>query len=250
MCKRNRIKRLPRCRVEYTKDREQDARELAADADSSLDRMAADLTPLDSHLMDDFDCTLIQLGAPQAGLADDGESLTQSWNGGRTFRVYVLARSSTSPSSRTLVGEPKDADYVYKNIADELSGVLLERVTRSKGKGWDLDRGPNWFRQGIEGYFGLMHSTPHSRDVTLPKYIARVRAHSDEVNFANGIHVENPYVGGLVLVTFLYDRYGADRVNALLMSPDATFDEAFSRIFGDLGSIQKKYEAWIRARVR
>jgi len=235
------------CRIEYTADRKADARELAADADDSLDRMSSELAPLDPHLMDDFDCTIVQLGSPEPGLASDGQSHTDSWNGGQRFRVFVLARSSTSPSSRTIVKEPKDGDYVHKNIADELSSVLLERVTRAKGRGWYFQNAPDWFVQGIEGYFGLTHSTAHSRDVTLPKYIALVQSHPEQVSFANGIHVGNPYIGGLVLVTFLYDVYGSERVNVLLMSPKQTFDQAFLENFGDLDSLRKKYSEWIAA---
>lgn len=233
------------CRVGYTADREPDAKKLASYADRSLDEMSRDLAPLDPHLMDDFDCAIVQYGIPKPGLATDAQATTDSENGGRPFRISILAQSSISPTSRTLVGEPKDEDYVQKTIADELSSVVLERITRDKGPGWYFHDAPQWFVQGIEGYFGVEYSSPHSRNVTLPKYVAAVCSNPREVSFARGVQVGNPYLGGLVLVDFLYEAYGANRMNALLLSPKATFEEAFLDSAGDLSSVQKKYRTWI-----
>ena len=232
------------CRVEYTADREQDAKKLASYADSSLDRMSRDLAPLDPRLMDHFDCAIVQYGIPKPGLATNAQATTDSENGGRSFRISILAQSSISPTSRTLVGEPKDEDYMQKTIADELSSVVLERITRHKGAGWYFHDAPQWFVQGIEGYFGIEYSSPHSRDITLPKYVTAVCSNAHEVSFTGGIHVGNPYVGGFVLTLFLYDVYGKERVNALLMSHRPSFEEAFLDLFGDIVSVESKYNSW------
>ncbi len=236
------------CKVEYTASKEADARQLGADADSSLESMSHDLAPLDPYLMRDFDCTIVQFAVPLPGIATEAQEQTQSENGGRSFRVFLLALSSIPATSRTVVGEPKDEDFSYKTIADELSAVLFDRVTHDKGSGWRFHQAPDLFVQGIEGYFGMTHSTPHEQNLTLPLYVTAVGANSGEVSFRGAIRVRNPYLGGLAVVAFLYDVYGANRVNALLMSPKPTFDEAFSDNFGDFGSIRGKYNAWIAKR--
>jgi hypothetical protein len=238
------------CRIEYTVDQERDAWKLATYADSSFDRMSNDLASLDPHLMDHFDCTIVQYGTPRPGLATDAQAHTDSWDGGSRFIVSMLAQSSISPGARTLVGEPKNDDYTSMIIANELSAILLERITRHKGTGWYFHTAPQWFVQGIEGYYGDEYSSAHSREVTLPKYVAAVCSKPDEVSFANGIHVGNPYLGGVMLADFFYDTYGANRVNGLLLSHKPTFDDAFVDSFGDLGSVQHKYDAWIASQCR
>jgi hypothetical protein len=232
------------CRIQYAADREQDARQLGADADNALESMARELETLDPQLMDDFACTIFQFSKPQVGAADEGTAHAHTEDRGRLIQIAILARSSFPQASRTLVGETKDEDYTYKLIADELSTVLFERVTRDKGKGWYFHDAPDWFVQGIEGYFGLTHASPHSREVTLPKYIA-ASGGGNEVSFDDRIQVKNPYLGGLVLVAFLYSVYGAEAVNSLLASPKQTFAEAFTDSFGDVSSVGRKYQVWI-----
>lgn len=207
--------------------------------------MAHELAPLDSHLMDDFSCTIFQFAAPQKDVADDATSKTEDRGG--AIKIYVLAESAISPKSRTVAGEPKDEDYTFGLIAGELSTALFERVTRDKPQGWHFHDAPQWFVQGIEGYFGLMYSSSHERNVTLPKYIGAARARPGEVRFDHGIQTRNPNVDGVAIVAFLYDAYGADCVDSLLTSTKPTFDEAFSGIFGDTQSVAAKYRAWIAA---
>ena len=237
------------CRIKYTSDKEQDAHQLADYADSSLASMARKLAPLDPTLMDSFMCTIRQFATPQAGLADDATANAHTEDRGRLIEVSILARSSFSPTSHTVVGESKDADFVFNLVANELSTVLFERITRDKGKGWYFHEAPQWFVQGIEGYFGLLYSAVHNREITLPKYITAARVGLDEVGFDNGIHVRNPYLGGVVLVAFLCDVYGENRVDALLLSTATTFDEAFAANFGDRESIEGKYRDWIASRI-
>ena len=233
------------CRIRFTAGKEQDARQLAVYADSSLTKMAGKLSPLDPNLMDNFTCTILQFATPQSGLADDATANAHTEDRGRLIDLSILAGSSFSPASRTVVGEPKDSDFVFNIVANELSTILFERITRDKRKGWYFHDAPQWFVQGVEGYFGLTYSSAHYREVTLPKYINAVRVRSDEVGFGNGVRVRNPYVGGVVLVAFLYDVYGESRFNSLLTNSATTFDEAFAATFGDWAQIETKYRDWI-----
>src|SRR5271170_3013110 len=59
------------CRIKYTANKEQDARQLADYADRSLSSMAVRLGLLDPALMDNFNCTILQFETPQPSLADD-----------------------------------------------------------------------------------------------------------------------------------------------------------------------------------
>lgn len=233
------------CRVKYAGDKEQDARQLADYADSSLTTMARKLATDDPNLMDKFVCTIVQFSTPQPGLADDATANAHTEDSGRLIVVSLLARSSISPTSRTTVGESKGADYVFNIITNELSTILFERITHDKAEGWYFHDAPQWFVQGIEGYFGLMYSSAHEREVTLPKYVDAARVRPDEVVFDGGVTVRNPYVGGVVLVAFLYYVYGEERVNSLLTSPAGTFDEAFAATFGGWAPIEARYRDWI-----
>jgi hypothetical protein len=232
------------CRISYTAEKEQDARRLAEYADESLNSMASRFAPLDTALMDAFSCTILQFTTPQPSLADDSTANAHTEGRGSSIVVSILAASAFSPRSRTVVGESKDSDYVFNLIANELSTVLFERVTRDKGKGWYFHDAPPWFVQGIEGYSGLVNSSKHYREVTLPKYADAARA-PGQITFDDGVRVRNPYVGGVGLVAFLYDAYGETKVNALLTSSAPTFDQAFAITFGDWKAVEDKYRDWI-----
>jgi hypothetical protein len=206
--------------------------------------MAKDFKSLDPMLMHDFKCSVLQYSEPETGKAEDGSSLAKTDNG-TWIIVSMLAQSSVTPTSRTIAMEPKDDDYSAKTVTDELSTALFERITRDKGKGWRFHSAPQWFVQGIEGYSGMMHSTPHERTITLQKYIRIVQTRPEELRLTPEVQVRNPYVGGLVFVTFLYRSCGAKHVSALLTSAEPTFDKAFRDQFGDLTSLQTKYSRWI-----
>ena len=232
------------CRIKYTAENEPDARRLAEYADESLTSMVSKFAPLDAVLMDSFSCTILQYTTPQPSLADDSTANSHTEGRGNLIVVSILAASAFSPRSRTAVSEPKDSDYVFNLIANELSTVLFERITRDKGKGWYFHDAPAWFVQGIEGYSGLVNSSKHYREVTLPKYADAARA-PGQITFDDGVRVRNPYVGGVGLVAFLYDAYGETKVNALLTSSAPTFDQAFAITFGDWKAVEDKYRDWI-----
>jgi hypothetical protein len=237
------------CVVDYTPDKASDAAELASFIDRSLDSMVAEFSTTTPNLTHGLVCTVFQLAKPVEGTATDALALSVTPNSGREIQVYLLARSEYSPTSRTMIGAPKDDDYQFKIVAHELSTVLFERITRDKGGGWFFHEAPSWFTQGCEEYFGLVHSSPSNR-ARLNDYVDRVRAAGDEVHFeGDSLHVRNVYLGGTVLVAFLYDVYGAERVHALLTSRTATFVEAFREaIDPDRGVLGAKFDAWLRRR--
>ena len=198
--------------------------------------------------MDNFDCTIVQFAKPVPDVVSTDQEQTQSDGGSKSFRVFLLALSSIPPDARTPVSERKDEDFSHKTIADELSSILLDRITQPKSSGWHFHQAPDWFVQGMEGYFGMTHSTPHESAVTLPLHLAAVRERPGEVVFGSGIRTGNSYLGGLALVAFLYDTYGENQMNKLLTSPKPTFDEAFADCFGDLHTVEANYVKWLAAK--
>jgi hypothetical protein len=234
------------CVVDFTPDKASDAAELASFVDRSFDSMVAELSTTTPGLTLGLSCTVFQLATPVEGTATDALALSVTPNTGREIQVYLLARSSYGPTSRGMIGVPKDDEYQFKIVAHELSTVLFERVTRDKGGGWFFHEAPSWFTQGCEEYFGLVHSSPHNRAL-LDDYIARVRAAGSEVSFVgDALHVRNVYLGGAVLVAFLYDAYGAERVHALLASRRATFAEAFGDVIEpDRHVLGARFYAWL-----
>lgn len=208
--------------------------------------MVAELSTTTPNLTRGLVCTVFQVTEPVPGTATESLALSVTPNTGREIQVYILARSSYRPTTRTMVGGPQDDDYQFKLVAHELSTVLFERVTRDKAGGWFFHNGPSWFTQGCEEFFGLMHSSPPNRTL-LDEYVARVRADRNEVRFqGDALDVRNVYLGGTVLVAFLYDVYGANRVHALLASPKASFVEAFRDVIEpDRRVLGAKFDAWL-----
>jgi hypothetical protein len=237
------------CTIDYSPDKEADAKRLAWYVDASLDSMLAELSSTRPGLADGLACTVFQVASPVAGVATEGLALSVTPNTGRDIQVYVLAQSSYPPTARSMVGTSKDGDYQFHIVGHELSTVLFERLTRDKGTGWFFHDAPGWFTQGCEEYFGLVHSSGRNR-VLLGDYVARVIADPNEVRFeGDTLTVQNNYLGGPVLVAFLYDTYGARRVHALLTSSRATFHEALGEVIEpDYRALGAKYRAWLSRR--
>jgi hypothetical protein len=237
------------CTIDYSPDKEADARRLAWYVDASLDSMLRELSSTRPGLADGLACTVFQVPSPLEGVATEGLALSITPNTGRDIQVYVLAQSSYPPTARSMIGTSKDDDYQFKIVGHELSTVLFERLTRDKGTGWFFHDAPGWFTQGCEEYFGLVHSSGRNR-VLLGDYVARVIADPNEVRFeGDTLYVRNNYLGGPVLVAFLYDTYGAQRVHTLFTSQKATFHEALAEaIEPNYRALGAKFSVWLSRR--
>jgi hypothetical protein len=132
--------------------------------------------------------------------------------------IHLLALSAHRPAT-TAVGEPMDENYIFKNLVHEYSTILLEQMTLAKPTGWNFYGAPSWFVQGYEEYLGLTLSSEHSRNVTFPKY--RDLHRQDRNRVTRAFEVKNPYLDGPVLVEFLHESYGKEKVQAFLMSDKA-----------------------------
>jgi hypothetical protein len=122
------------CVIDYSPDKEADARRLAVFIDTSLDSMLAELSSTETSLAEGLACTVFQVSAPVAGIATENLALSITPNTGREIQVYVLAQSSYGPTARTMIGASKDDEYQFKIVGHELSTVLFERLHATRAR--------------------------------------------------------------------------------------------------------------------
>jgi hypothetical protein len=183
--------------------------------------------------------------------AREGYALTESGSkGGRYYAdIHFLSPSRHRSGARTVAREPMDHNYVFKNVVHEYGSVVLELAARRKEKGWLWYSAPSWFVQGYQEYLALMHSSEHSRTVTFSKYLDKVRKDPQGISFASGIRVKDIYVDGAVLVAFMHDAFGKERVQNLVLSPESTFGKALTPALGvGLASFAMRFREWQRRR--
>jgi hypothetical protein len=166
---------------------------------------------------------------------------------GGKYRATIdwLTPSGFRPGFRNSLGEPGGEDYFAKVLVHEYATILLERITRSRAKGWRFYDAPAWFVQGYEEYLGLTHSTPHNRKVVLPKYLALVKKDPHRVRIGFGLGVKDPYLDGAVLLHFMHETFGKAKVQAILTSEAATFEKAAGPALGvTLEEFGRRWERW------
>jgi hypothetical protein len=165
---------------------------------------------------------------------------------GRYFARIELLTPSVAPSDwRSTTGEPHDDRYYLKNMVHECSSIFLDRLTRTKSSGWRYYSAPLWFTQGYEEYLALTRSSEHSRTVTLDKYKQMLRENPARVR--DDWTVVNPYVDGSLLVLFLHEVFGRDRVHAILLSRQPSFDSALeSELQLSSAELYARWQKWVQ----
>lgn len=178
-------------------------------------------------------CRVIIHATPDERASEATASLISNYDGPRCMsELHILAPNAHGPAARTVTDEPKDAYYFHKLIMHEYCTSLLGAISRDKPTGWRFNSSPAWFVQGYEEYLALFHSSEHSRTVTYGKYLAEVKRNPARVSMDFGVDVQDPYVDGTVLLKFMHDVWGADRVQAILKSPEPTFGKAAKTSLG------------------
>jgi hypothetical protein len=217
------------CVVEHDADAASDAKLVDEAAADALDAMNAEFSDVAPQLLPpgSLACTIHVLSSPMPGVATEVSALARTPNDGRTIDVYLLAPSAMPAGARTMLGEPKDELYTRKVVAHELSTLGLERVTQWKKAGWYFHTAPAWFEQGMEEYLGRTFA-----HAGVSRSIAVVTDDPSQIYAGDVLHVKNPYLGGTVLVAFLYDEMGQSAVHRLLMSEQPTFEGAWREAIG------------------
>jgi hypothetical protein len=146
---------------------------------------------------------------------------------------------------RNSIGEPPGEDYFAKVLVHEYATILLERITRTKAKGWRFYDAPGWFVQGYEEYLGLTHSTPGNRTRVLPKYLALQEHDAQRVRIGFGIGVRDDYLDGAAILQFMHETFGKERVLAILTSEAPTFEAAAGTALGvSVEEFGRRWKEW------
>lgn len=234
-------------KLHFAKSNEKDAAKVAAyfkDAEQRLNK------EFESHgkLLEGVDCD-VYLHEESNEYANEATcTLLTNYDEARgKAAIHFLAPSKYDATHLTSAGEPKDEKTFYKYVVHEFSTIYLERLARVKKEGWL--RGPAWFTQGYEEYLALTCSSERARTETLAKYIAIVKADPARVDFSFGLEARDPYIDGAVLVAFLHETFGRERVQQVLCSTEATFGAALKKELGvTLESFAEKWTAWLKAK--
>jgi hypothetical protein len=163
--------------------------------------------------------------------------------------IDLLTLSAYHPKYRSNVGEPPGEDYYAKLVVHEYSTILLDRITGIKKTGWRFFSAPRWFVDGYEEYLGLTQSSPHNRDSVLAKYLALHKQNANRIDFEFGIHVEDPYIDGAILLLFMHETFGSKRVQAILTNKEPRFGKAVTAALGvGLNEFRQSWEKWLQAK--
>jgi len=159
--------------------------------------------------------------------------------------LHLLAQSAHPEGAMTNIGETMDDNYFFKTLVHEYSTIVLERLTSHKQTGWRFFDAPSWFVQGYEEYLGLMLSSKHNRTIVFDKYLELHRADAQRLD-KNFSAVKSDYIDGAVLIRFLHETYGKDKVQSLLVSEAVDF---WSAVKAELGVDRMQlYAAWLQYR--
>lgn len=169
---------------------------------------------------------------PQASSAiNAGSALaTTGYGSSPVCELHFLTPSAYAATDQccTKVGERRSLDQLHRIASHEYSTIVLDRLTRSR-TGWRFHDAPEWFEQGYEEYLGCIIASEHTRRFTLAKYREILTKEPTRLR-ENG--VENPSIDGTVLVQMLHERFGREKVRAILSSRATTFDDAFREAIG------------------
>jgi hypothetical protein len=172
-------------------------------------------------------------------------------NQGNYFAVIdLLAPSAYDPNYRSNINEPAGDDYIHKLVMHEYSTILLDRITRAKKSGWSFFTAPRWFTDGYEEYLGLMLSSPHNREEVLAKYLAMQKDDPDRIGFDFGVGIKDDYIDGGLLLLFMHETFGKERVHAILKSEERRFGRAMASALGvGLDDFQKRWDEWLKKKL-
>jgi hypothetical protein len=241
--------KTPYYQLHYDPAFEADAKKAQAHLDRAVEALKKEFPgqPADK-LLRDADCKIYLHPKPTDNASEGLASLRTGVSGDRfVATIDWLTLSAFRPGFRNSVGEPGGEDYFAKVLVHEYATILLEQITRAKGKGWGLYEAPGWFVQGYEEYLGLTLSTPHNRKAVLAKYLALQKDDAKRVRIGFGIAVRDDYIDGASLVHFLHETFGREKVQAILTSRAPTFEAAAGPALGvTVEELGRRWEEWRR----
>jgi hypothetical protein len=189
----------------------------------------------------------IHLGSGSTSFMSVGKALTMTSNDDDSgvADVFLLSPSKYPPGALSAAGLEVGDWYLEKTLIHELSGVLLASARRRAG-GWNIYTAPPWFHQGLEELLAMVlmsESTIASK--TWSAYLEQ-SSQPGRIQFVGGRPVvADVYVGGSVLVGYLWATLGRARVLKLLSDPSESFDESMAAQQFSSVLEQSKFSAWL-----
>lgn len=155
-----------------------------------------------------------------------------------TADLHLLSPSLHGPSRQK-------ASYQKYLIGHELSTIFLDRITRSKPKGWRFHSAPSWFVQGYEEYLGLLCTDEEYRNGTLERRREDLALRPDSLA-AGWDKVEKVYEDGSLLVHFLHEEFGKEKMAGLLRSSKNSFEEALADgLEVSREGLEERFRSWL-----
>ena len=176
-------------------------------------------------------------------------------DGIKTGTISYLAPSAPAwkDATSTSLGLPKDENYHAKVLMSEdiTVGHYVVQESRAKTGGWRYGSAPEWFRQGLQEYDGIFHTTDVNRQVTKSVLFAWANGRPSVFECcSSGLAISDAYNGGATFTAFLAAKFGEDIHARLLRDDSTTFDEAFDNQTKPyhLPELFKEFRSWLADR--
>lgn len=154
--------------------------------------------------------------------------------------IYLLTPSARERTCCTETGHPYDDKYLLKGVIHEFSTVVIQSLNRPSG--WFLYDAPGWVHDGYEEYYGVIYSD--SLDV-LEIYKENAR-NNQSIRFAgNKIAIEDTENDGAVIIAFMYQMFGKQKMHNVLTSSEKTFEEAIEKELAPWDELEPMFKEWL-----
>ncbi|QOY37124.1 peptidase MA family metallohydrolase [Anaerobacillus isosaccharinicus] len=160
--------------------------------------------------------------------------------------IHLLGKEAHGPNTCcTNANRPFDNEYFLKTTIHEYFTLPIIYLVSEKKVGWNNATSvPNWFGEGLNDYYGDLYGSTSME--TLKYHKKRILKNVNVISFSNeGIKVDEMYGDGMVLVAFLYETFGKEKLHQLLFSEEKTFDEAFRKVYGQYKDLEKPFRDWV-----
>ncbi|MDL5053220.1 hypothetical protein QQ056_06640 [Oscillatoria laete-virens NRMC-F 0139] len=188
-----------------------------------------------------IECEVIVHGYETEKANTGRATLESSARDGKLYAtLHILAPSKYGEGLKSMGGQDKGSEeYTLRLLGHEILSLYLEALSRTRPKGWAYYSAPSWFTQGSQEYVGSLCLEEKPRREIFENYF-----HSATVHVDPEITVSNPYSGGLVIMQFIAEEYGENKILKIITSEAATFDDAFHDVLGSRSEFQKAFQTW------
>ncbi len=194
-----------------------------------------------AELKSRIECEVIVYGDETEKANMSTATLELSGRDGKLYgTLHILGPSKYGHGLRSMGGQSKSSDeYTLRLLGHEILSLYLEALSRTRAKGWQYYSAPSWFTQGSQEYVASLCLKKQPREEIFKSYFQ-----SASVQIESEIKVSNPYSGGLVIMQFVADEFGEDKLIEVIASEAATFDDAFRDVLGSRREFQTAFQEW------